>query len=126
MTKRTVQFAFILAALAISACDSSISRKIYPKELQEHVSFLSSDELKGRMTGTEGDSLAAVYIRDRLLEAGLEAMTHDGFQPIEVSDLVTAGERTFLSAGGRYFNPVADISPFAFSGTSELGAAEYF
>ena len=49
------------------------------------------------MTGTEGDSLAAVYIRDRLLEAGLEAMTPDGFQPFEVSDMVTAGERNFLS-----------------------------
>ena len=126
MTKRTVRFAFILAALAISACDSSISRKIYPKELQEHVSFLSSDELKGRMTGTEGDSLAAIYIRDRLLEAGLEAMTPDGFQPFEVSDMVTAGERNFLSAGGRSFNPVADISPFAFSGNSELEAEVYF
>lgn len=119
-------FTLLFALAGLFSCNRSISEKIFPEELQEHVRFLSSDELKGRMTGSEGDSLAAGYIRDRLQKAGLEPLTGDGFQRFEVSDRVTAGERNFLSAGGRSFDPVADISPFSFSGSSELEAEVVF
>ncbi len=95
MIIRTVQFTLLFVSAGLFSCNRSISERIYPEELQEHVRFLSSDELKGRMTGTEGDSLAAVYIRDRLLKAGLEPLAGDGFQSFEVSDRVTAGKGIF-------------------------------
>lgn len=38
--------------------------------LQEHVSFLASDELAGREAGSEGDLLAVAYIEDALDAAG--------------------------------------------------------
>lgn len=126
MIIRTVQFTLLFVSAGLFSCNRSISERIYPEELQEHVRFLSSDELKGRMTGTEGDSLAAVYIRNELQKAGLEPLAGDGFQRFEVSDRVTAGERNFMSAGGRSFDPVADISPFPFSGSSELEAEVVF
>ena len=126
MTIRTFQFAILLAAIAAWSCNSSLTRNIHPKELEDHVRFLSSDELKGRMTGTEGDSLAAVYIRDRLQTAGLEPLTGDGFQRFEVSDKVAAGKRNFLSVGGQTFDPDADISPFSFSETADLNAEVVF
>jgi len=126
VTIRTFQFAILLAALAAWSCNSSISKNIYPKELEDHVRFLSSDDLKGRMTGTEGDSLAAVYIRDRLQMAGLEPLTGDGFQRFEISDKVIAGERNFLSVGDQYFDPKIDISPFSFSGYAEHTAEVVF
>jgi hypothetical protein len=123
---RTLLFAIILTAFAAWSCNSSISRNIYPNELEDHVRFLSSDELKGRMTGSEGDSLAALYIRDRLQMAGLEPLTADGFQRFKVSGKVTAGKRNFLSFGGQSFDPVTDISPFSFSETAELKAEVVF
>jgi hypothetical protein len=123
---RTLLFTIILTAFAAWSCNSSISRNIYPHELEDHVRFLSSDELKGRMTGTEGDSLAALYIRDRLQMAGLEPLTGDGFQRFGVSDKVAAGKRNFLSVGGQSFDPEADISPFSFSETAELTAEVVF
>jgi hypothetical protein len=126
VTIRTFQFAILLAAIAAWSCNSSISKNIYPKELEDHVRFLSSDELKGRMTGTEGDSLAAVYIRDRLQMAGLEPLTGDGFQRFKVSDKVAAGKRNFLSVAGQSFDPEADISPFSFSETAELASEVVF
>ena len=126
MAIRTLLFAIILTAFAAWSCNSSISRNIYPNELEDHVRFLSSDELKGRMTGSEGDSLAALYIRDRLQMAGLEPLTADGFQRFKVSGKVTAGKRNFLSFGGQYFDPVTDISPFSFSETAELKAEVVF
>ena len=126
MAIRTLLFAIILTAFAAWSCNSSISRNIYPNELEDHVRFLSSDELKGRMTGSEGDSLAAVFIRDRLQMAGLEPLSGDGFQRFEVSDKVTSGKRNFLSFGGQSFDPVTDISPFSFSETAELKAEVVF
>ena len=42
--------------------------------------FLSSDSLKGRLTGTPGDSLAADYIKFQLSQAGLKPLSGDGFQ----------------------------------------------
>ena len=126
MAIRTLLFAIILTAFAAWSCNSSISRNIYPNELEDHVRFLSSDELKGRMTGSEGDSLAALYIRDRLQMAGLEPLTGDGFQRFGVSDKVAAGKRNFLSVGGQSFDPEADISPFSFSETAELTAEVVF
>ena len=126
MAIRTLLFAIILTAFAAWSCNSSISRNIYPNELEDHVRFLSSDELKGRMTGSEGDSLAALYIRDRLQMAGLEPLTADGFQRFKVSGKVTAGKRNFLSFGGQSFDPVTDISPFSFSETAELTAEVVF
>lgn len=126
MAIRTLLFTIILTAFAAWSCNSSISRNIYPHELEDHVRFLSSDELKGRMTGTEGDSLAALYIRDRLQMAGLEPLTGDGFQRFGVSDKVAAGKRNFLSVGGQSFDPEADISPFSFSETAELTAEVVF
>ena len=43
-------------------------------DLYEHVSYLASDRLEGRMTGTEGTRLAAEYIAARFKEAGLEPL----------------------------------------------------
>ncbi|MBN2666394.1 MAG: hypothetical protein JXR67_07775, partial [Bacteroidales bacterium] len=126
MKIRTIQFTILLAAIAAWSCNSSLSKNIYPKELEDHVRFLSSDELKGRMTGTEGDSLAAVYIRERLQMAGLEPVAGDGFQRFEISDKVIAGDRNFLSVGDQSFDPVTDISPFSFSETAELTAEVVF
>ena len=126
MIIRTFQFAILLTAIAAWSCNSGLTRNIYPKELEDHVRFLSSDELKGRMTGTEGDSLAAVYIRDRLQKAGLEPLTGDGFQRFEVSDKVAAGKRNFLFVGGQSFDPENDITPLSFSETAELSAEVVF
>lgn len=42
-----------------------------PVSLQDDVSFLASDELKGRQTGTEGELLAANYIKERFKSIGV-------------------------------------------------------
>lgn len=40
--------------------------------LREHVSFLASDSLEGRLTGTEGNLIAGEYIADRFVDIGLD------------------------------------------------------
>ena len=49
----------------------SFPSAITAEDLRHHVGFLASDNLKGRMTGTEGSRKAAEYIADHLRRAGL-------------------------------------------------------
>ena len=108
------------------SCTGQVTREITQGELKDHVKYLSSDSLKGRMTGSRGDSLAAVYIRRQLEKAGLVPLTGDGFQKFSVTDKVVAGERNFLSVEGRDFRPTDDFMPFGFSGNSSLEAPVVF
>ncbi len=43
-------------------------------ELQRLTKYLSSDLLQGRETGTAGDSLARIYIRQEMQKAGSETI----------------------------------------------------
>ncbi|MFD2822564.1 M20/M25/M40 family metallo-hydrolase [Lacinutrix iliipiscaria] len=47
--------------------------------LKDDVEFLSSDDLEGRQTGSEGEQKAATYISKRFKELGLEAKGTDGY-----------------------------------------------
>ena len=58
--------------------DPGLKPEITPDDLYEHVSFLASDKLAGRMTGSEGEKLAGEYIAARFKEAGLEPLGDDG------------------------------------------------
>ena len=39
------------------------------EDFQTHIEFLSSDELQGRSSGTEGDKIAVSYIKQRFYDA---------------------------------------------------------
>jgi len=108
------------------SCNNPVTREITIGELQDHIKFLSSDSLKGRQTGTAGDSLAALYIKTQFMLSGLVPLSGDGFQRYEVTDKVIAGDKNFLSVNGEKINPSADFIPFSFSGNSELNASVIF
>lgn len=120
-------FPFILfCAIAAYSCNNPVTREVTPAELQDHIKFLSSDSLKGRQTGTAGDSLAAYYIKDQLSRAGLKPLSGDGFQRYQVADKVIAGDKNFLSVDGQKFDSSDSLMPFSFSGSSELEAEVIF
>jgi len=108
------------------SCTGQVTREITPGELKDHVKYLSSDSLKGRMTGSSGDSLAAVYIRKQLEKAGLIPLTGNGFQKFSVTDKVVVGERNRLQFDGQIFKLSDDFMPFAFSGNYSLEAPVVF
>jgi len=60
----------LLLVLATSAISDNVF--ITSEEIKTIVSFLASDELKGRKTGTEGIDAAATYIEDYLKSQGIE------------------------------------------------------
>ncbi len=58
----------------------SCKKKHIPEKLiKEDISYLASDELNGRATGTEGEIKAANYIANRFKELGLEAKGTEGY-----------------------------------------------
>jgi aminopeptidase YwaD len=125
MIKRIPLLILFFILIPIS-CNSQVTRDITTSELKEHIKYLSSDSLKGRQTGTAGDSLAALYIKYQLMLSGLKPISGDGFQRYEVTDKVIAGGKNFLSFNGEDFNQSTDFKPFSFSGNSELNAGVLF
>ncbi len=72
MKKYTYLALFLCLALG---CKKEKSASV---SLQEDVSFLASDALGGRETGTEGEQLAAEYIQERMAALGLSPKGNAG------------------------------------------------
>jgi hypothetical protein len=100
--------------LIFNSC-ASVKTEITATELLNHIKYLSSDSLKGRLTGSTGDSLAADYIKARFADYGLVPLSGDGFQRFKVADKIIAGKNNSLSVDGKSFVPDQDFTPVSFS-----------
>jgi hypothetical protein len=95
-------------------------------ELKAHVGYLASDKLKGRLTGTEGDSLAAEYIRAEFTKMGLKPLYNNGFQRFKVTDKIVLGNANSLVINGLPLKLNEDFSPFAFSENNSFSGEVLF
>jgi len=114
----------LLVSLLIFSCSGN--REVTTKELQDEIKYLSSDSLKGRLTGSEGDSLAAEYIKAKLTSFGFIPITGDGLQRYKVTSKLVPGVNNILSINGISYTPEKDFEPIAFSSNSELDADVVF
>jgi len=82
MMKKIICTIFTVGAFAFAAL-SQVSDVTALQSIQVDVVYLSSDVLKGRETGTQGEELAARYISSRFREIGLQPGGEAGtyFQP---------------------------------------------
>lgn len=69
-------FAILFFLSTIIACNRNgdqkhFSTEITPEDIKAHVTFLASDDLKGREAGTAGEAKAASYIADHFEKFGL-------------------------------------------------------
>ena len=103
--------------IGLTACNSIKIDipEITAEELQDHVEYLASEDLKGRLPGTEGGLAAAEYIRDLLLSWGLEPLCDNGLQKVEIVASVKAGEASSLNAAGKDYELNKDFYPLAIS-----------
>lgn len=53
---------------------SKTTADITPADMKQHVTYLASDELEGRLTGTNGEKLATQYVADAFAKIGLQPM----------------------------------------------------
>jgi len=116
----------LILALINYSCDRAKNPDITTNELLGHIKYLSSDSLKGRLTGSTGDSLAAEYIKSELASYGFTPLTGDGLQRFKVTRRVVAGRDNALIINGITYKPEKDFMPMAFSSNSGLEAEVAF
>ena len=122
--KNTALFFLILFGFTFQI--SAQKTAITAAEIQNHINFLASDELKGRQPGTPGDTEAAAYIRDQMKAAGLQLMGENGYQDFDLVTDVTLGHSNRLSIGIDVYRVEKDFMPLPFTSNAALSAAAAF
>lgn len=89
----------ILAQVPVLALEPNCDdREISDQEIISHIRFLSSDELRGRMSGTQGAEKAANYIASEFAKARLKPLGDNDsyFQNFDFTKEVVLGSRNNL------------------------------
>ena len=73
-----MQFKFIFVAVLVFVSQAIFSQEISEKSLRKHVTYLASDKLKGRATGTPQELKAAQYIAKQFKKIGLSPKGDNG------------------------------------------------
>lgn len=97
---------FLFTSCAVSHYTSEISRD----DLYKHISVLASDELQGRLAGSEGDRSADEYIRERFESAGLSSNK----QEFSFLKALSRGSNNYLIYNGVSVSD-SDFTPCSFS-----------
>ena len=82
--KPVIVAAALLAAIPSYSQDKAL-KVITREESEKHMRYLSSDNLEGRRTGSEGNRAAADYISNTALKIGVKPLPgqSDLFQPLK-------------------------------------------
>lgn len=95
--KKTICLLALLSLAVYLPAQKKADRKLLGN-LQSHITYLASDKLEGRRTGTPGEKLAAEYIAAQMKQAGLAPKGDDGYlQTFTVREGKVIGESTKLS-----------------------------
>ena len=95
-------------------------------DFKRDVTYLASDSLKGRYPGTPGDSLAAAFIREQFIAAGLDLQADNGYQDFEVITGTKAGKNNEITCNNIQGKLYDDFVPAGFSANGEFKAPVVF
>jgi len=124
---KSFNIATLITLLFISySCNSRVNPEITADELRTHVDYLASEELKGRLSGTEGDRLAAAYIEDAFRKTGLIIPNDSAIGEFEITTGIRLDSATRLSVNGSPVLLGDDFVPYSMSSPGELSAAMVF
>ena len=95
--------------------------KQYQNRFQQHVSYLASDSLEGRRTGTRGEVIASKYISEAFRLAGLQPKGTDGYlQLFEVQEGKKPSTDSYLWIQGDTLKSDKDYFYFPWSGSQPI------
>lgn len=96
------------------AQDHTFQKSVTTDDLRAHVEYLADEALDGRLTGTEGERLAAEYIADQMKAAGLQSFEGTAyFQGFEFTAGVKMGPANRMSVATVEANPHLPLSDLA-------------
>lgn len=104
---------------------AATAAEIRPEDMKQEVTYLASDALGGRLTGTEGEKLATQYVADVFQKIGLAPFGDDDtyFDNFDFTAGVALGEGNELKFNGSDLKVDADWKPLSFSQNGEVKAA---
>ncbi len=118
---RTLFFSFFFFAVAAQGQKLKKEDKQLLSNLKTHVTFLASDALEGRRTGTKGEQLAAEYIKTFFAQNGASPKGTEGFfQPFEVSEGSQINAGTHLTINDNNLALHTDFFPLSFSANASI------
>jgi hypothetical protein len=122
---KNVLFVFVafLFSTVVYAQKLSKADKVSLENLRTHVSYLASDQLEGRRTGTKGEELAYTYIMQQFEKNGLTPKGEKGFlQPFEVNEGKQLLASSFFIIDGEHLKPEKDFFALAWSANGSIEA----
>jgi len=105
----------LLISVTVFSCKPRFEKEITSLELEEHIAFLASDELKGRYPGTPEDILLGEYIASEFRKAGLNLYERSGIQNFTIPTDIEAGPSNHFTMDGSTFELQSDYALFPFS-----------
>ncbi|HEY1032569.1 MAG TPA: M28 family peptidase [Flavipsychrobacter sp.] len=112
-----VLFMIMMAVQPLAAKDKSDKKTV--KQLKEDISYLASDELEGRRTGSAGEQKAVDFIIARYQKLGIKAYEKDyrhSFAFVNGKEILPA---TFIRVAGSTVNNRDEAFPAPFSATNK-------
>ena len=109
---------------------ASTSPEISPDDMKQHITYLASDALEGRMTGTKGEQMATQYVANAFEKIGLVPFGDKDtwFETFEFTAGVALGQGNTLAleAGPQKLSYTCDSDwrPLSFSQTGAIPASE--
>ncbi len=125
MKKHILLIAFLIA-LSVNNFAQNYNPEITTDELKVTIGFLASDSLKGRKPGTKEINVAANYIKDNFVKAGLTLLFEKGFQDFELITKASLGKKNNLYFMGVKGVSAKDFTPLAFSKNALLNTKIVF
>lgn len=116
----------LIASFTILSCQPRIETEITTSEIENHISYLASDELKGRYPGTPEDHLLSEYIASEFKKAGLKLYEKKGIQLFEIITDIEAGPANIVTFGDTELFPDTDFRPFSFSASGSVSSEVVF
>jgi hypothetical protein len=123
----TMNKAIILTLIPLLfSCQPQFDEQISVQEIEDHIAFLASEELKGRYPGTPEDQQLAEYIAAEFRNAGLDLYKKNGIQSFEIVTELELGSANSFLLGGSELSPGSDFTPFSFSNSGSVKAEVVF
>jgi len=111
---------FLLPLSLLFSCQPKFEKEITVPEIQEHIAFMASDELKGRYPGTAEDLQLTEYLATEFKKAGLKLYEKTGIQHFDIVQEIEAGPANHFQMGESEFVLDTDYSLLSFSHSDEV------
>ncbi|MGW8317504.1 MAG: M20/M25/M40 family metallo-hydrolase [Bacteroidales bacterium] len=116
----------LAVSLVLVSCRPRFEKEITTDEVRDHITYLASDELKGRYPGTPEDALLEHYIATELKHEGLILYDKTGLQSFGIVTDIQTGPGNRLSFDHSVMVLGEDFRPMAFSSSDSAEAEVIF